>query len=101
MEMLVAKDRIAVRYCEPDGRVTASANPNGSVGNVAGILNERGNVLGMMPHPERAGEPIVGGEDGNRLWASLVETLGGWKGADRWAQPIPAASRLRLADGRE
>ncbi len=77
MEMLVAKDRIAFRYCEPDGRVTASANPNGSVGNVAGILNERGNVLGMMPHPERAGEPIVGGEDGNRLWASLVETLGG------------------------
>lgn len=77
LEQLTDEERIAFRYCEADGSVTASANPNGSVGNVAGILNEDGNVLGLMPHPERAGESIVGGEDGNRLWTSLIETVSG------------------------
>lgn len=56
------------------GRVilTYRDNPNGSMGNVAGIANERGNVVGLMPHPERASDPLIGGEDGNRLLASFV-----------------------------
>jgi len=65
--------RVIFRYCDAAGNVTPEANPNGSVNNIAGIVNERGNVLGMMPHPERAGEELVGGTDGNRIWLSLIE----------------------------
>jgi phosphoribosylformylglycinamidine synthase len=64
---------VAFRYCTAEGEVTAEANPNGSVNNIAGIVNERGNVLGMMPHPERACEPLMGSEDGLVLWLSLLE----------------------------
>ena len=60
------------RYCDESGEVTPSANPNGSARNIAGIINARGNVLGMMPHPERAGEALVGGSDGNRMWESII-----------------------------
>ncbi|MCK9486674.1 MAG: phosphoribosylformylglycinamidine synthase subunit PurQ [Dehalococcoidia bacterium] len=74
--MLEDTGRVAFRYAEPDGRVTPDANPNGSVNNIAGILNERGNVLGMMPHPERACEPLLGGEDGNAIWRSVLESVG-------------------------
>ncbi|HEY7293962.1 MAG TPA: phosphoribosylformylglycinamidine synthase subunit PurQ [Dehalococcoidia bacterium] len=69
------EDRVAFRYCTADGAVTAAANPNGSLENIAGILNEQRNVLGMMPHPERAMEALTGGEDGRLLWCSLVETF--------------------------
>ncbi len=65
--------RVAFRYCTAQGEVTAEANPNGSVNNIAGIVNERGNVLGMMPHPERACEPLMGSEDGLALWLSLMD----------------------------
>jgi len=65
--------RVVFRYCTAEGEVTAEANPNGSANNIAGIISERGNVLGMMPHPERACEPLMGGEDGSALWLSLVE----------------------------
>ena len=54
-------------------RSDAAANPNGSERNIAGIVNERGNVLGMMPHPERACEALMGGEDGLLIWRSVVE----------------------------
>ena len=64
--------RVVLRYCDAAGQVTAAANPNGSVANIAGIINERGNVLGMMPHPERAAEKLTGGADGNRIWESLI-----------------------------
>lgn len=74
LDMLEDAGRVAFRYAEASGRVTAAANPNGASRNIAGILNERGNVLGMMPHPERAGEALVGGEDGNRLWKALLES---------------------------
>jgi len=64
--------RVVFRYCDAAGEPSAGANPNGSAHNIAGIINARGNVLGMMPHPERAGEALVGGVDGNRIWESLI-----------------------------
>jgi phosphoribosylformylglycinamidine synthase I len=74
LDALEASGRVAFRYCTPDGDVTPEANPNGSLRNIAGIVNERGNVLGMMPHPERASEPLMGGEDGLLLWRSVIAT---------------------------
>ena len=65
--------RVAFRYCDADGVLTPESNPNGSVRNIAGIVNQGGNVLGMMPHPERAGEPLLGGADGLYLWRSVIE----------------------------
>ncbi len=70
---LEASGRVAFRYCDESGAVTPAANPNGSERNIAGIVNERGNVLGMMPHPERACEGLTGGEDGLLIWKSVVE----------------------------
>jgi phosphoribosylformylglycinamidine synthase I len=72
LDLLEQQSRVAFRYCDAGGHVTPDANPNGSVRNIAGIVNERGNVLGMMPHPERAGEDLVGGTDGNRIWESMI-----------------------------
>jgi len=67
--------RVVLRYCTSDGRVTAAANPNGSLGNIAGISNARGNVVGMMPHPERACEAVLGGEDGLAVLRSAIHAL--------------------------
>jgi phosphoribosylformylglycinamidine synthase len=67
-----ANGQVLLRYCDASGNVTPEANPNGSVNNIAGIMNERGNVFGMMPHPERCCEPLLGGADGNLLFESLV-----------------------------
>jgi phosphoribosylformylglycinamidine synthase len=64
LDELAAADRILFRYCDPAGRVTEAANPNGSAGNVAGILGERDNVAVMMPHPERVSLPDIGPTDG-------------------------------------
>jgi phosphoribosylformylglycinamidine synthase I len=72
LRRLNEEERVAFRYCAPDGRITTEANPNGSLENIAGILNAERNVLGMMPHPERAVEPLVGGEDGLAIWRSLI-----------------------------
>ncbi len=72
LDALEASGRIVFRYCDAEGRVTAEANPNGSARNIAGIVNERGNVLGMMPHPERAVEPLLGGTDGLAIFRSIV-----------------------------
>lgn len=77
LKRLEAEDRIVFRYCTPGGEVTQQANPNGSLGNIAGIVNERGNVLGMMPHPERACEDLIGGTDGNLIFSSIVQSLVG------------------------
>jgi phosphoribosylformylglycinamidine synthase subunit PurQ / glutaminase len=63
--------QIAFRYCDTSGTVTAEANPNGSLHNIAGITNKSGNVLGMMPHPERVCDPVTGGTDGRTLFTSL------------------------------
>jgi phosphoribosylformylglycinamidine synthase len=57
-------------------RGVPGANPNGSLADIAGITNARGNVLGMMPHPERLAEAVLGGEDGRRLFESIVEAVG-------------------------
>jgi phosphoribosylformylglycinamidine synthase len=73
LDELEASGRVAFRYCTAKGEITPEANPNGSVRNIAGILNERGNVLGMMPHPERACEALMGGEDGLLIWKSVRE----------------------------
>ena len=75
LERMEASGQIAFRYCEADGRVTADANPNGSLHNIAGVTNEAGNVLGMMPHPERAVEPELGGTDGLVFLRSILESL--------------------------
>jgi len=66
--------QVVFRYCAADGRVVPSANPNGSLHNIAGIVNKRGNVLGMMPHPERCAEPELGGDDGLKLFRSVAGT---------------------------
>ncbi len=69
-------DRIVFRYSETDGAITAAANPNGSLENIAGILNEGRNVLGMMPHPDRSSERLLGSADGLLVFQSLVSALG-------------------------
>ena len=71
--------RVLFRYCEADGRITDAANPNGSVANIAGIINEQGNVLGMMPHPERSCELLLGSEDGNLIFGSMVDVVASGK----------------------
>jgi phosphoribosylformylglycinamidine synthase len=75
LHQLEAEDRIAFRYATPGGEVTAGANPNGSISNIAGILNEKRNVLGMMPHPDRSSEELLGSADGWKIFASMVEVL--------------------------
>jgi phosphoribosylformylglycinamidine synthase subunit PurQ / glutaminase len=70
-----ANAQIVLRYCTPGGKVTPEANPNGSLDNIAGIINPEGNVLGMMPHPERCAEDILGNEDGRLIFLSMIETL--------------------------
>ena len=74
LDDLESNERVAFRYCNADGEPTPESNPNGSVRSIAGIVNEQGNVLGMMPHPERAGEPLMGGTDGLLLWRSVIES---------------------------
>lgn len=72
---LEAENRVLFRYCTVDGELTEASNPNGSAGSVAGIVNERGNVCGLMPHPERAVDPLLGSSDGQRLFASVFASL--------------------------
>jgi phosphoribosylformylglycinamidine synthase len=74
IERLEAERRVIFRYVTPDGDATPEANPNGSLHNIAGIINERGNVLGMMPHPERSGEARMGGTDGLVIFRSMIES---------------------------
>lgn len=68
-------DRVLFRYCDADGNLTKESNFNGSVDSIAGILNKQGNVLGMMPHPERAMETILGNTDGKLLFDSIFSEL--------------------------
>jgi len=75
LRMLESEDRIAFRYATPAGEITAAANPNGSLSNIAGILNEKRNVLGMMPHPDRSSEQLLGSADGWKIFSSMVEVL--------------------------
>ncbi|MGH7353809.1 MAG: phosphoribosylformylglycinamidine synthase subunit PurQ [Candidatus Rokuibacteriota bacterium] len=72
---LKAGNQIVFRYATAEGQVTKAANPNGSVWNIAGIVNEQGTVLGLMPHPERAAESAMGGTDGLLIFHSLLGSL--------------------------
>ncbi len=72
---LEANRQVVFRYAHADGTVSPDANPNGSLNNIAGIVNQQGNVLGMMPHPERCVEPLVGGTDGQAIFRSLIHAL--------------------------
>ena len=78
--------RVVLRYADEAGAVRPDANPNGSLRSIAGIVNERGNVLGLMPHPERAAEAELGGTDGLRILRSL----------DAWLVAQPAVAERRL-----
>ncbi len=66
-------DQVIFTYCDEKGNITSEANPNGSVQNIAGICNQKRNVIGMMPHPERAAEPILGNTDGYEMLLSVLE----------------------------
>jgi phosphoribosylformylglycinamidine synthase len=75
LDRLEADGQIVFRYCDPDGYVTPDSNANGSVRSIAGVCNASGNVVGMMPHPERAADPLLGNTDGLRILSSALEYL--------------------------
>jgi phosphoribosylformylglycinamidine synthase len=75
LDVLKRHDRIAFRYANAAGELTAEANPNGSLDNIAGVLNEGRNVLGMMPHPDRSSEALLGSRDGLLLFQSIARSL--------------------------
>ncbi len=75
LKLLQDKDLIAFKYCNQEGEITRDSNPNGAIDNIAGILNEGKNVLGMMPHPERAAEDKVMSQDGGYIFASIEKFL--------------------------
>ena len=75
LKELEDNNQVVFRYCDAIGNITNDANPNGSLDNIAGICNKQGNVLGLMPHPERAAEGVLGGTDGKALFEGLVEVL--------------------------
>ena len=72
---LKSRRQILWQYVNAHGEATPEANPNGSLDNIAGVCNEAGNVAGLMPHPERASEPILGSDDGRWIFESMIETL--------------------------
>ncbi len=74
LSRLEQNGQVVFRYCDPAGNLVAGANPNGSLHNIAGIVNKRGNVLGMMPHPERCSEAELGGTDGLKMFRSVAES---------------------------
>lgn len=74
IEKLESENRVVFRYCDEQGNLTEESNPNGAMNHIAGIINEAGNVLGMMPHPERLSEIILGGNEGLALFESMLKT---------------------------
>jgi len=75
IEDLIKNRQILFRYCDPDGAITEESNPNGSLFNIGGICNKEGNVAGMMPHPERAVEDILGSSSGLKIFQSIIKSL--------------------------
>ena len=75
LSSLQANAQIVFRYCAADGQITSKANPNGSLSNIAGIQNADGNVLGLMPHPERCAESVLGNSDGLNLFRSMLASF--------------------------
>ena len=90
---LKRRRQIVFRYCDADGQVTPEANPNGSVDAIAGICNEAGNVLGLMPHPERCAEPELGSMDGRLIFDSLLH----WRAG---SGPVASGRGHRVLAGR-
>lgn len=77
LKMLKQNDQILFKYCDASGNITEAANPNGSIENIAGICNVNRNVFGMMPHPERCAESVLGNADGKKLFESLLNLVYG------------------------
>ncbi len=77
LERLEGEGRVVFRYVDPNGDPTSQGNPNGSLHNIAGVINDRGNVLGLMPHPERVIDPVLGSTDGRGLFESIKGSLAG------------------------
>lgn len=75
LSALQANAQIVFRYCDKNGKVTTTSNPNGSIDNIAGIRNAQGNVLGLMPHPERCAEAILSNQDGQLIFQSMLASL--------------------------
>lgn len=94
LDDLEAAGRVLFRYCDAQGRTIEAANPNGSRNHIAGISSAHGNVLGMMPHPDRATEPLLGSSDGLPLFRALLD---GTHAADGARKPAPPASPMALA----
>jgi phosphoribosylformylglycinamidine synthase I len=88
LSSLNAAGRIVLRYCGPDGLVTPEANPNGSLESIAGVMNAQGNVLGIMPHPERCAEAILGNDSGKLLFLSMLDSMTAMR------SPVTAACTL-------
>ena len=72
LKKIVGNDQVAFKYCNQEGEITSQSNPNGSLENIAGILNDKKNVLGLMPHPERAAESALGCDDGKYIFESIL-----------------------------
>ncbi|MDP8239562.1 MAG: phosphoribosylformylglycinamidine synthase subunit PurQ [Candidatus Hatepunaea meridiana] len=75
LKKLEKNQQVLFRYCDAEGNVTPKANPNGSLNNIAGIVNIKGNVLGMMPHPERRCDPLLGEPDGVGIFESVIDSI--------------------------
>lgn len=75
LQALESNHQILFKYCEKDGTISPQANPNGSLNNIAGIVNEAGNVMGMMPHPDRCFEEILSSADGTKIFHSMIDWL--------------------------
>jgi phosphoribosylformylglycinamidine synthase len=75
LKIIENNGQVVFRYSNAEGKATDKSNPNGSINNIAGITNEKGNVLGMMPHPERCTEDILGGTDGRFIFQSILNYL--------------------------
>ena len=84
--------QVVFRYCDPRGCVTLEANPNGSAGSIAGVANARGNVVALMPHPERASEALLGSADGRKVFESAIAWL-----SSRVATRQPARAAVEAA----
>jgi phosphoribosylformylglycinamidine synthase subunit PurQ / glutaminase len=76
LEQMKQSGQVVFRYCSPGGEVVPGSNPNGATDNIAGVCNREGNVLGMMPHPERASEDAIGSSDGLVIWRSVLGHCG-------------------------
>ncbi len=94
LDALERRGGVLLRYVDAEGHPTPEANPNGSANNVAGIVNEDGNVFGLMPHPERACEPLLGSDDGMLVLQSIVL----WLDRSTTVEPTTARSRQRSRD---